>query len=117
MENITIGQIVGAIGIISVIVGFIAGIVNSLMKWWKSKVTDKFTAIDNRFENIEEHINFLEDKKDKYEKIAQDSKEERLILLEGLLACLDGLKQGGANGAVTEAIQKINNYLIDKSHE
>lgn len=110
MESITVGQIAGAIGIISVIGGFIATIVAFLIKWWKSNVTNKFQKIDER-------LDFLEDKKEKYEKIAQESKEERIILLEGLLACLDGLKQGGANGRVTEAIQRINNYLIDKLHE
>lgn len=107
MESITIGQIAGAIGIISLIGGFIATIVTFLIKWWKSNVTNKFQKIDER-------LDFLEDKKEKYEKIAEESKEERIILLEGLLACLDGLKQNGANGAVTETMKRINDYLINK---
>ena len=39
-----------------------------------------------------------------------------MILLKGQLACLQGLKQGGANGPVTQAIEEINNYLMSKSH-
>ena len=107
MESITIGEIAKAIGTISLIGSFVTGIIIFLMKWWKSKVTDRFTKIDER-------LDFLEDKKEKYEQIARESKEERILLIEGLLACLDGLKQKGANGRVTEAIKNIDDYLIHK---
>ena len=42
--------------------------------------------------------------------------EEQTILVEGILACLKGLQEQGANGPVTEAITKIEKHLIDKSH-
>lgn len=42
--------------------------------------------------------------------------EEQTILVEGILACLKGLQEQGANGPVTEAITKIEKHLIEKSH-
>lgn len=106
MENITIEQIVSAIGSITVIAVFLMAI----YKWYKSHITDKFNAIDNEILVLKEAVKSQESE-------MEDSKEERLILLRGLLACLDGLKQGGANGIVTKTHEEINNYLIEKSHK
>lgn len=114
MENITIGQIASDIGLLSIIGGAIVGVIVSFYKWYKSKITDKFTEIDNRIDNVENDISSLKDKKEKYEKMAQESKEERVVLLEGLLACLESLKQGTTTESVSKAIKKINTYLIDK---
>lgn len=106
MENITIGQIISAITGLTIIVGFFVAI----FKWYKKNITDRFATIEKR-------VNIIEQMEKNYRKELQDSKEERFILLEGLLACLDGLKQKGANGTVTETFNKINNYIIKKSHE
>lgn len=106
MENITIGQIVGAMGVLTIIVGFFAAI----FKWYKSNFTDKF-------EDIESRLKELEEKTQNQGKEIQESKSERLILLKGQLACLEGLQQNGANGPVTQAINEIKTYLINKSHE
>lgn len=106
MENITIGQIAGAIGVLTIIVGFFVAI----FKWYKSNFTDKF-------EDIESRLQELENKSNSQGKEIQESKSERLILLKAQLACLEGLQQNGANGPVTEAINEIKTYLINKSHE
>ncbi len=118
MENITIGQIAAAIGILSVIGGFFIAI----FKWYKSHITDEFTklhkkldehiiAADKRIEAAEEKVN-IQDKE------MQESKEERLILLKGLLACLKGLHNDlHCNGPVTQGIAEVEEYLINKSHE
>lgn len=116
MESITIGQIVGAIGVISIIGGFIIKIVKSISKIWESKVSCKFTEIDNRLDKVEENIISLKDKKEKFEKIAQESKEERILLLEGLLVCLEKLKTGEQVEKVEKVTKKINNFLIEKLH-
>ena len=106
MENIKVGQIVGAIGTLTVIVGFFVAI----FKWYKSSFTDKFNNIEGRLKELEE-------KTKGQDKEIQESKSERLILLKGQLACLEGLQQNGANGPVTQAINEIKTYLINKSHE
>lgn len=116
MENITIDQIVSSIGSITAIAVFFIAI----FKWYKAHITDKFAnlnkKIDEHIKHSDKIIEVMEEKINYQEKEIVESKEERLILLKGLLACLEGLKQGGANGPVTKAIAEINEYLIDKSH-
>lgn len=117
MENVTLGEIVMAIGIISTIGTFIIGIIVKLSKWWKSKITDRFTNIDDRFEKVEERLDDVERKRDEYEKEVLNSKAEREILLRGELAALKGLKEMGVNKAVTHSIDEIEDYIMKKSHD
>ena len=44
-------------------------------------------------------------------------KEEQQLLTTGILACLKGLHEQGANGPVTEAISKIEKHLNEKAHK
>lgn len=44
-------------------------------------------------------------------------KSEQTLLTYGVLACLKGLKEQGANGPVTEAIDKIEKHLNQKAHQ
>lgn len=107
MSNITIGQIVSSIAIITAISGFIVGI----LKWFNSTFL-------NRFENIEKRLNKIEDENSSQRKDINDSKEERLIMINGLLACLKGLHTDlNCNGPVTKGINEIESYLIKKSHK
>lgn len=106
MDNITIGQIVAVIGTLTVIVGFFYAI----FKWYKATFSDRFSKIENRLKELEEKT-ILQDTEIK------ESKDERLILLQGVLACLQGLKEQGCNGSVTTTIATIENYLINKTHK
>ena len=105
MENITLGQIVAAIGTITAIAAFFVAI----FKWYKKSFTDKFTKIEDRLDKLEEKT--LTQTAE-----IEECKSERLILLRGLLACLKGLQEQGCNGSVTQAIKDIEGYLINKSH-
>lgn len=106
MENVTIGQIVAAISTISVIGAFIVAI----YRMYKS-------AIDNRFKQLEKDVEELRNKQKEQNKDIKESKDERYILIKGILACLDGLKQSGANGNVTTTYNEINEFLMKKSHD
>ncbi len=106
MESITIGQIVSTIGTIGVLASFFFAI----YKFIKKVVLDK---IDNNTADITK----LKKEIDRLKSDVQDSKEERLILLKGQLACLKGLKEQGCNGPVTQAINDIEDYIITKSHD
>lgn len=44
-------------------------------------------------------------------------KEEQTLLVYGILACLEGLKEQGCNGTVSEAIGKYKKYLNQKAHK
>ena len=107
MENITLGQIVIALGVIS-------GLTVLPLKvwgWYKKNFTDRFAKIDERLDDLEERTN-------QQEKEMKDSKEERLVMINGLLACLKGLHNDlHCNGPVTKGITEIETYLINKSHE
>jgi hypothetical protein len=43
-------------------------------------------------------------------------KEEQKIITYGVLACLKGLHEQGANGPVTEAIDKIEKHINKRAH-
>lgn len=64
---------------------------------------------DKRFDNIEKSIK--DNHADTENKIGE-VKEELLLLTECMRAVLDGLHQQGCNGKVTEASQKLDNYLV-----
>lgn len=107
METITLGQIVAAIGIITVITGFFAAI----FKWYKSHIINKFEEHEKEIEELKRVVKSLQGE-------MKESKEERLILLKGQLACLKGLHNDlNCNGPVTQGIADLENYLIKKSHE
>ena len=106
MENVTIGQIVAAIGIVSTIAGFFVAIYKFIKKVMLDKInknTADIIELQNKIKIIENEI--------------KEGKEERLILLKGQLACLKGLKEQGCNGPVTKAIEDIEQYILTKSHE
>ena len=114
MENITIGQIVSAIGSITAIAVFFIGI----FKWYKSHITDKFNAVDKKILALENKDLELERIVKSLQGEMRESKEERLILLKGQLACLKGLHNDlNCNGPVTQGIADLEEYLIKKSHE
>lgn len=105
MENVTIGQIVAGIGSITAIITFVALIYNLVKK----------TTFD-RIDKNEKNISDIQIEMGLLKRDITDGKEERLILVNGVLACLKGLKEQGANGPVTEGIKQIEDYLIKKSH-
>ena len=51
-----------------------------------------------------------------HETAIKETNEELALLTYGILACLKGLKEQGANGPVTEAITKIEDHLNEKAH-
>lgn len=113
MENITIGQIAGALGIL-------AGMLGSLTVFYnifKRTISDK---IDKNKADIASNCKEIKDLKEEVKRLKSeiaDSKEERLILLKAQLACLKGLKEQGCNGPVSKAIGDIEDYLMKKSHD
>ena len=47
----------------------------------------------------------------------REMKEEQCVMSYAMLACLDGLKQLGANGNVTDAHNKLEKHLNKKAHD
>ncbi len=113
MEQVTIGQIVGVISSIMVILGFIKLIYDFVKKSTLDKINKNSEDINKNSEDIKELKKDMEVIKTEI----KDGKEERLILVNGVLACLKGLKEQGCNGPVTEGIKQIEEYLMQKSHD
>lgn len=67
----------------------------------------KQDAQDSKIKELREH----------HDKDMKDSREERQLMVYGILACLKGLKEQGCNGPVTEAINTIEKHLNKKAHE
>ena len=56
-------------------------------------------------------------KQEKQDKDIKSIKTENGVICYGLLACLDGLKQLGANGNVTDAYNKLEKHINNQAHE
>lgn len=95
MENITLGQIAAAIGLLGILGSAIIYVVKVYIKH------------ENRFKSIENRVSQLEND-------SLINKTENRIILKGLLSCLKGLKEQGCNGPVTKSIAEIEEYLLEK---
>ncbi|MBQ1789307.1 MAG: branched-chain amino acid ABC transporter permease [Oscillospiraceae bacterium] len=56
------------------------------------------------------------DKQKKQDDEIRAVKEEQQIIIYGVLACLKGLHEQGANGPVTDAINRIEKHLNQAAH-
>ena len=105
MENITIGDIVSTITIITAIAVFCT----SIYKIYKNQILDKFKKQDDEITQLKIDV----------EKLKEDNeinKKESKLLLKSIQACPEGLKEQGCNGSVTTAIEEIDKYLLEASH-
>ena len=56
-------------------------------------------------------------KQEKQDKDIKSIKEEQSVLVHGVLACLQGLREQGCNGPVTAAIEQIENQINKQAHK
>ena len=61
-------------------------------------------------------VRFL-DRQKKQDAELQEIREEQCVLVYGMLACLDGLKQLGANGNVTKAHDALDKHINKAAHK
>ena len=105
MENVTIGQVLGIIAGVTAIIKFI----QLICELDKKSTLDRISQNAKDIQDLKAEVGWLKSE-------MQDDKEERIIILQGLLACLKGLQEQGCDGAVTESISNIEDYLMKKSH-
>lgn len=111
MEIENLIKISGVIISIATFINAVMTIVNFVGR--TKKTTD--TAFDKKVKEVVEPM--IEPIKKDVEDLKKESKlneKERKLLLKAQLACLKGLKEQGCNGPVTESIEEIENYLIEK---
>lgn len=85
---------------------------------WQTIITVSAVAaaVVSLFKYYNRGYDFVNRQKKQDEDI-KDIKTEQAILTYGVLACLKGLHEQGANGPVTEAINKLEKHLNEKAHE
>ena len=83
-------------------VGAILAVLYKLFKWLDNQQTQ-----DDKIKEL----------KEKHDADIEDIKKEQCVICYGLLATLDGLKQLGANGNVTDAYNKLERHLNKTAHE
>ena len=74
------------------------------------KVTKYFTSRTIRIETLEQRT-------DEIEKGVKLDRQENELLMEGILACLDGLEQQGCNHTVPLTKEKISKYINERAHK
>ena len=88
---IKLAEIIGAAGVI-------AAMVTAVVKWFARQARQ-----DEDIRSIREE--------------QKEIKSEQCVSSYALLACLDGLKQLGANGNVTDAHNKLEKHLNKRAHD
>ena len=73
---------------------------------WKEDATDEIKELRDEIKALKDH----------HEDDMAESREERQLVMFGLVSCLKGLESQGCNGAVPKAIEKIDKYLNEKAH-
>ena len=73
------------------------------------------TAIVTLFGRYNKVYDFIK-RQEEQDKTIKAIQEEQTLLTYGVLACLKGLHEQGANGPVTEAIDKIEKHINKRAH-
>ena len=84
---------------------------------WQTLITAAavLTAVITIFGRYNKLYDFVK-RQEEQDKLIKAIQDEQTILTEGILACLKGLKEQGADGPVSEAIDKIEKHLNMKAH-
>lgn len=68
------------------------------------------------FRRLSKRLERLEEQNASQQNDINISLEERRMMLEGIYACLDGLRQQGCNGRVSSALEALDSYIIAAAH-
>jgi len=58
-----------------------------------------------------------EDIRQEFDEKVREIKQEQYLIVECLRAVLDGQRQQGCNGKVSEAIDNLDDYMVKKAHK
>lgn len=106
MNNITMSQMLAIIVGLTTIISFI-----KLLK----SIYDYNVAIP--IKKLCADVDRLEKTTKRQDEDIEDSKEERLLLMRGVLACLNGLHEQGCNNTVSTTINEYEKYLQERAHK
>lgn len=86
------------------IIGAVSILLGAIIGGYKlyDKMIDRVCALERRMDQLERELDRV--------------KKEDALVIYALRACLDGLRQKGCNGKVTEAIQRIDKHINKAAH-
>lgn len=88
----------------------------SMVKKHEDEIYGK-KGVNEKLDRDYERLNDMDKILKRHADEARESLEERQIIMESLLGILKGLQEIGANGPTKIAQAKIEDYMIEKSHE
>ena len=108
----------GILLIFQAIISLVAGItaVIAIIKWI-TQIHDRNKKLDGYEEKIAEVQKAIEDLKLDTDAKMQALRAEQLIITDSILAILEGLGQLECNGPVTEAKNKLVEYINERAHD
>lgn len=69
------------------------------------------------YDRLLDRVDDIEKRMNAQEKEIERMKKEDTLVIYALRACLDGLKQQGCNGKVTEAFDMLDNHINKAAHD
>lgn len=69
------------------------------------------------YDKLLDRVDELERRMNRLERELERMKKEDTLVIFALRACLDGLKQQGCNGKVTEAFELLDNHINNAAHD
>lgn len=131
LESLSPGQIfLLLIGVLIAIAGFINAVgsaIEKISKFWRAlkapdeELANKQSELEGKVEDLTDKVDTLEKGLDKlkshHESDMAESREERQLIVYGLLSCLKGLQEQGCDGPVSEAVEKLEKHLNAKAHK
>ena len=69
------------------------------------------------YDKLLDRMGELEARMDRQERELERMKKEDTLVIFALRACLDGLKQQGCNGKVTEAFELLDKHINKAAHD
>lgn len=88
----------------------------ALVKKHENEIYGK-KGVNEKLERDYERLNDMDKILKRHAEEARESREEMQIVIESLLGILKGLQELGSNGPTKKAQKKIEDYMIEKSHE
>lgn len=80
-------------------------------------IEQRLATIEEKLNNDYSRMNDLERESKRNRRMAEESLEEREIIMRALLGALGGLQELGANGVTHAAEAEIRDYLNRKAHD
>jgi len=114
LENLTFGQLIGAVVVILLLVGAYSTVMKAVQTWREEKRL-KDSPVTKLTECVDRHDELLAKDKDRIDAMEtrmQDMREQSTIMLRGVRALLSHEVNGNSVDKLNASMSEIDDYLI-----